>query len=123
MKTRLIRLVMLTFVFVFVFRSAHAQYPWEGAGAPGRVLFIEQFYNDTIEDCMYAVGQIDLNSDFVINDNTVLRYRNSVWDTLGIFDNRTLAPVSVAQTIRMTNRTTRRSGFMSWNPRARGRAT
>ncbi|MBL0045031.1 MAG: hypothetical protein IPP33_11770 [Flavobacteriales bacterium] len=91
MKTRLIRLVMLTFVFVFGFRSAHAQYPWEGAGAPGRVLFIEQFYNDTIEDCMYAVGQIDLNSDFVINDNTVLRYRNSVWDTLGIFDNRTLS--------------------------------
>jgi hypothetical protein len=78
-------------IFAHWANMAFSQNGWIGAGIPITTLQINCLYKDSINDKLYACGQI-LNPTF--SKQSILAYNGSSWDTLGNFNNHTRAIVS-----------------------------
>ena len=77
--------------------SAKSQDLWAPAGHPGTCAYIQRLFSDTLNDALYAGGECTFNG--LNNDNTLYKYQDGSWTTIGIFDHAILSMVNFRDTI------------------------
>ncbi|MBK9759884.1 MAG: hypothetical protein IPO90_07935 [Flavobacteriales bacterium] len=92
------RITALAYTALLAF-AANAQELWESAQAPGNVFVVKQFYTDTANDAMYAVGEVNVSGGNGGGNNSIMRYTSAGWDTLGHFDNMIFSIVTWHDTL------------------------